>query len=89
MMFVSLVQIPNPSLVGVKEGDKLSVKVLGFDHQGRFVISRKALLPPPANRPRATRYHSAATQTLTSNQSHPVQENAQVPNNDPHSSNKE
>ena len=35
---------------GIKVGDKISVKFLGQDTNGRYLISRRALLPPPADR---------------------------------------
>jgi polyribonucleotide nucleotidyltransferase len=43
-----------PSLDGVaKEGDKLDVKLIEVDQRtGKFRLSRKALLPEPADRPR-------------------------------------
>ena len=34
---------------GLQVGDKLNVKFLGRNLQGRYLISRKALLPVPAN----------------------------------------
>ena len=44
------VQISYPMESGINIGDKLNVKFLGRDSQGRYLISRKALLPLPAER---------------------------------------
>ncbi len=36
----------------LREGDEVTVKVLGVNDQGRFELSLKALEPPPQDRPR-------------------------------------
>ncbi len=41
------------SELGYKPGDKLTVKYMGTDERGRYIVSHKALFPPP----RATHYH--------------------------------
>ena len=45
-----LPQTTHPSESGIKVGDKVDVKFLGRDTYGRYLISRKALLPPPVTR---------------------------------------
>ena len=35
----------------VKAGDKVTVKVMDIDEKGRVKLSRKAILPKPANAP--------------------------------------
>ena len=47
---VLCVQTSHPSESGISVGDKLNVKFLGRDSNGRYLVSRKALLPLPANR---------------------------------------
>ena len=45
-----MIQTAHPLDSGIKVGDKINVKFLGQDTNGRYLISRRALLPPPANR---------------------------------------
>lgn len=60
-------QIKQPSDLGFVPGDVIPVQYMGLDHVGRHDVSRKALLPTPADKvgldivfvAKALQYHSA------------------------------
>ena len=53
---------------GIRVGDKINVKFLGQDTRGHYLISRKALLPPPVDRqqpPHSSRIRVPTTSPTT------------------------